>query len=266
MRHRNLHGRSWLAIGTLVFLLLGPGVDAKGKLLSTWLDRDITIDGELDEWRDALVYFGSVDAFVGVFNDDSHLYLCLYSQSPELSSQFATDGLRLKIEGKKSDRFVVHFPRAEQRTVPAARGRQDDRDRPPASTDTIGLEIPGQRDLVVVSAGGDAGLEARLSHRGSFVYELKIPLAAGAEQPWAPGLFPGDKFKLLIENPRSEELADERAMQDAHRGSPSAFEPSTAGPYGTRSNGGWTGPIDDDFFVERFVFLLKTRVELAKSP
>lgn len=255
-----------LAIGLLLVVLSEPGIAGKGKLVSSWLDREITIDGELDEWRESLVYFGSVDAFVGAFNDASNLYLCVYSQNPELSNQFATDGLRMKIEGKRSGAFVVHFPRAEHPHVPAEGGRRAEHDRPPARTDAIGLELPGQRDLVVVSAAGDAGLEARVSHRRSFVYEIKIPLIEGAEQPWAPGLFPGDRFKLLIENPRIEEWADERMLRESHRGSPSTFEQSSAGPYGSRSNGGWRGPIDDEFFSGQFVFLLKTRVELAKSP
>ncbi len=250
----------------LLVVVLGTPVGAKGKLVSGWLDRDISIDGELDEWRDALVYFSSVDAFVGVFNDESNLYFCLYSQSPELSNQFATDGLRLKIEGKNSGVFVVHFPRPTGQSGPRTGARRGERDRAPASTDAIGLEVPGQRDLVVVSAGGDAGLEARVSHRRSFVYELKVPLTEGAGHPWAPGLFPGDKFKLLIENPRIEELADERAMRETNRGSPSAFEPSAAGPYGARSSGDWNGRMEDEFFIDRFVFLLKTRVELAKAP
>jgi hypothetical protein len=266
MRERIPQRAGWLAVGALIFMVFGAEIDAKGKLVSEWLDRDITIDGELDEWRDALVYFGSVDAFVGVFNDASNLYVCLYSQSPELSNQFAVDGLRLKIEGKNSGQFVVHFPRAAERSEPPSRARHGEHDRPPAATEAIGLEVPGQRDLVVVSAAGDAGLEARVSHRRSFVYELKVPLTAGTEHPWAPGLFPGDRFKLLIENPRIEDLADERAMREPRHGSPSAFEPADAGPYGSRSRPGWNGPVDDEFFAERFVFLLKTRVELAKGP
>jgi hypothetical protein len=240
---------------------------AKGKIISHWLDREIVIDGELDEWRDALVYFDSVDAFVGMFNDGSHLYLCLYSRSPEVSNQLAVDGVRVRFEGKNTDAFAVNFPRGSRRDEPRAGGRRGETDRTPAATDSIALEIPGKRDPVTISARGDAGLEARVSHRGSFVYELKVPLVAGDGQPWAPGLFPGDKFKLLIENPRIDAIADETGRHGRNPGDPSPFAQDTQGSYGGRNDSGWTGGgMDEAFLHGGFAFLLKTRVELAKAP
>ena len=239
----------WVAGCCLGVLLSTPSVEAKGRIVSQWLDREIVVDGELDEWRDALVYFSSVDAFVAMFNDDSTLYFCLYSQNPEISDQLAMDGLRLRIEGKQTGEFVVHFPKG-------------------AVTDVIELQLPGQRNRVTVSAGGEAGLEARVSHRGSFVYELKIPLVAGDSHPWALGLFPGDKFKLVIENPRINEPVNERATQGRYRGNPSPFEQGAAGPSGSRPDPGWTGGVgaEETFLANRFVFLLKVRAELAKAP
>jgi hypothetical protein len=257
----------WLTCCVGLLAAASPAT-AKGKIVSHWLDREIVIDGELDEWRDALVYFASVDAFVGVFNDGSNLYLCLYSRNPEVSNQLAVDGVRLRFEGKNTDAFAVNFPRASGRDDPRARGRRGETDRTPAATDSIALELPGQRDPVTVSAGGEAGLEARVSHRGSFVYELKVPLVAGDGQPWAPGLFPGDKFKLLIENPRIDAMADEAAAQGRHRGTDSPFQPGTSGSYGGRNDPGWTGGVgmDEPFLGGGFAFLLKIRVELAKAP
>jgi len=249
----------WLAACCVGLLVATSPLAAKGKIVSRWLDREIVIDGELDEWRDTLVYFNSVDAFVGVFNDASHLYLCLYSQSPEVANQLAVDGVRLRFEGKNTDAFAVNFPRG--------RGRRDETERTPAATDEIELELPGQRDPVTISAGGEAGLEARVSYRGSFVYEIKIPLVAGDGQPWAPGLFPGDKFKLLIENPRADAIADEAATHGRHPGSPSPFEQGTPGSYGPRNDPGWMGGgVAEPFLGGGFVFLLKTRVELAIAP
>ena len=81
----------WFAACSLGFLVAAWPAEAKGKIVSQWLDREIVIDGELDEWRDALVYFNSVDAFVGAFNDGSNLYLCLYTQNPEISNQLAVE-------------------------------------------------------------------------------------------------------------------------------------------------------------------------------
>ena len=257
----------WLA-ACWIGLLFAPVSEAKGKLVSQWLDREIVIDGELDEWRDTLMYFDSVDAYVGLFNDDSALYLCLYSQDPEVSNQLVLDGLRLRIEGKQTDAFVVHFPRGVSPADRYARKAAGKTERTPAATDSIELELPGQRDRVAVSAGGEAGLQARISHRGSFVYELKIPLSSGDEHPWAPGLFPGDRFKLLIENPQIDAIADDAAVRDRDRGNATPFGQGTNGPYGSRRDPGWTGGVDQNepFLRNRFAFMLKARVELAQAP
>ena len=263
MRVKDRQRRGWIAACCVGVLLCAPAVAAKGKIVSQWLDREIVIDGELDEWRDSLVYFRSVDTFVAMFNDESSLYFCLYSQSPDISNQLAMDGVRLSIEGKETDEFVVHFPRGAGRSKRSERGPRGEPRWTPAATDAIELELPGQRDRVEISAGGEVGLEAKVSHRGSFVYELKLPLISGDSHPWAPGLFPGDKFKLLIENPRIDPLDGEHAAQDR----PRAFEPDAAGPYGSPGPG-WTGGAgaEDPFFTNRFVFLLKARVELATAP
>ena len=61
---------------------------------------------------------------------------------------------------------------------------------------------------VSVAGTGEAGIEARVSHRGSFVYELKLPLVADDTNRWAPGLRPGDRFKLVIVNPQSDKIAE----------------------------------------------------------
>jgi len=258
----------WVAGCCLCVLLSARPTEAKGKIVSQWLDREIVVDGELDEWRDALVYFSSVDAFVAMFNDESTLYVCLYSQNPEISNQLAMDGLQLRIDAKEPGEFVVRFPNGAGGSDPRARRPRGEVDRAPATTDVIELQLPGRRDTVAVSAGGEAGLEASVSHRGSFVYELKIPLVAGDSHPWALGLFPGDKFKLVIENPRIDVLADERAAQGRNRGDPSAFEQGTTGPFGSRPDPGWTGGVgaEETFLPNQFAFLLKTRVELAKAP
>ncbi len=233
---------------------------AKGKLDSRWLDREIVVDGEIDEWREALVYFGSVDAFVGLYNDSTSLYVCLYSQNPEVSNQLATDGLRLRIESKKSGAFVVHFPRGERRDPGSE--RRPDGDRTPAATDVVELTLPGRRDPVAVAPRGEAGLEARVSHRGSFAYELRLPLAPAEGSPWAPGLFPGDRFKLLIENPRIDTMLDEASAHDRRRGDTNPFGQGAAAPYGSSTNPAWS----NSFPTANFAFLLKARVVLAESP
>ena len=245
-------------------MLVAPSNTAKTKLVSHWLDREIAVDGEIDEWRDTLVYINSVDAFVAVFNDESALYLCLYLQDPKTANQFAMDGLRLRIEAKDAGEFAVHFPKGTGRPDPRDR-RDAGVDSAPPGGDVIELELPGQRDRVAVTSGGEAGIEARVSLRGSFVYELKIPLVQESTHPWALGLFPGDTFKLVIENPQIDTLADDQAARRRPRDNSSPYD---QGPFGSRRDPGWTGGggPQEPFSNNRFVFVLKARVELARAP
>jgi hypothetical protein len=232
-------------------LCLTAPVQAKTKIVSHWLDREITIDGEIDEWRDALTFVRSVDAFVAMFNDDESLYVCLYSQSPENAKQFAADGLRLKVEGGRNGDFVVLYPKGGDQ---GAQG-------------VVELRIDRQRDPVTVAAGGETGIEVSVSQDGSFVYELKLPLAEHASHPWAPGLAAGDRFKLVIDNPQVDVLPDE-PDRSRPRGQGSPVIPGQTGSIGGAGDPGWSGRVntDDPFFNNRFVFLLKARVELAKRP
>ena len=235
---------SILAIA-LGLALSAPASRAKTKIESHWLDREITIDGELDEWRDVLVYVKSVDAFVAMFNDAEALYLCLYSQSPQIAAKFAEDGIRTSFEGGKDGVFVVGLP---------AGGGQ-----------ALDIQVPGQRDTVGIAATGEAGIEASASHRGSFVYELRVPLVASETNRWAPGLSPGDRFKLVVVNPQIDKLAEERAIRENRPGGTSPFDPNMSG----RDDPGWTGNRrrhDEAYFIDQFVFLLKARVDLAGGP
>ena len=243
-------------------LCLTPAAIAKSKIESRWLDREIVVDGEIDEWRDALTFVRSVDSFVAMFNDDEFLYLCLYSQSSENASQFAIHGLRVRMEGD-SGSFEVHYPRGSGEAsatsgVPRVSGES-----------VVELRVAGQRDPVAVAAGGEAGIEAGVSLRGSFVYELKLPLVASDSRPWAPGLAAGERFKLVIENPQLDDFDDQAPRpRSRHRDPTSPGGQTAPGAIGRTDDPGWGDSIDrdDPFFSNRFVFLLKARVDLAKRP
>ena len=239
MNVTRIRGRILLA--ALGVALFAPAAGAKTKIASQWLDREIKIDGELDEWRDVLVYVKSVDAYVAMFNDDESMYLCLYSQDPRTAAKFAEDGIRARFEGGDGV-FVVSSP--------------------PGESTALDLQVPGQRDGISVAASGEAGIEAGVSHRGSFVFELKVPLRTSETYRWAPGLRPGDPFKLQLMNPQIDKLAEERAARENRSGGTPALDPSLNG----RDDPSWTGSgrHDEAYFLDQFVFMLKARVELAE--
>jgi hypothetical protein len=230
-----------ILLAALGVVLLAPVAGAKTKIASQWLDREIKVDGELDEWRDVLVYVKSVDAYVAMFNDAESMYLCLYSQNPRIAAKFATDGIRARFEGGEGGVFVVSSP--------------------PGESTALDLQVPGQRDGISVAASGEAGIEAGVSHRGSFVFELKVPLRTSETNRWAPGLSPGDPFKLQLVNPQIDKLAEERAARENRRGGTPALDPSLNG----RDDPSWTGSgrNDEAYFNDQFVFVLKARAELA---
>ena len=238
-----------LALCAISFVLASASVDAKTKLSASWLDREITIDGEPDEWRDKLTYIASADTFFGAQNDGEWLYLCLYSRSPQVTQELAAGGLRIRIESKSSGKRTIGYPH----------GAGD-------HGNSIDLWLPERRDALSVDPSGSAGIAAAASFEGSFVYELKIPLAPQESWAWDLGASAGETIKMTIENPQIDETPDQQAGATGRRGQPFNGQPNNplGGP---QADPGWNGSgrIEESFAPSRFLFVLKGRLQLAKK-
>ena len=246
---RGMLQRSFAPIVLTLLCLLGlsPNVAAKAKLQSAWIDREIVIDGEPEEWRDRLVYVASADTFVGLLNDDRYLYICLYSRSPQVAQELIAGGLRLRVESKSGGKRSVSYPKA---------GEQ--------AGSSVDLRISGG-ETYSVDVGGTAGVEAASSFRGSFVYEIKLPLMREENWPWALETAPGEAIKLTFENPQVDTPPPVSADVDRRRGRPFG-NPGADGLARPGADPQWDRTrMEQDFVASPFLYVLKARTKLAKK-
>ncbi len=203
----------------LVFLAALAGAMGCGgeQLQSRWRDRAVVVDGSSADWDGAMIPFEEENLGVGVMNDDEFLYLCLVATDRADQMQILTGGLTLWVDpaGGKDKAFGIRYPVGgrPEGAEPGARGgrgagrepgergerglgRETGERGDPPDLDSLlvrfsppeRLEIRNGEDELMESYPLDAtpGLEARIgSENGALVCELKIPLEATADRPFA---------------------------------------------------------------------------------
>jgi hypothetical protein len=209
------------ALGILV--LFAAGCEEQ-ELNSSWLDREIVIDAKSDDWLDTLYYFESNMVSLGFFNDESHLYVCMLAEHPMLQMQVVGQGFTLWFDpaGGKKKTFGIRFPigmrgmRAQMDPMRTQEGELDREKMRQAFEESLAdLEIfgPGgvKRQLPVEEA---KGLEIKVRNEtGLFVYELKVPLRANEEHPFAIGANAGTAIGVGLEVPEIDKDEMRNAMQ-----------------------------------------------------
>jgi hypothetical protein len=209
------------ALGILV--LFAAGCEEQ-ELNSNWLDREIVIDAKSDDWLDTLYYFESNMVSLGFFNDESHLYVCMLAEHPMLQMQVVGQGFTLWFDpaGGKKKTFGIRFPigmrgmRAQMDPMRTQEGELDREKMRQAFEESLAdLEIfgPGgvKRQLPVEEA---KGLEIKVRNEtGLFVYELKVPLRANEEHPFAIGANAGTAIGVGLEVPEIDKDEMRNAMQ-----------------------------------------------------
>ena len=179
------------------------------RLDSRWLDREIAVDGDDNEWRDAKLYVKDWPIEVGVLNDSEYLYLCMTTADRDLQTEVLMRGFELWIDpgGGRKKVVGIRFPlgMAERRSEGEAAGelgrgrlnmrgspgrsRQFDPERSRAAMERLGasgelmLLGPDDDEGREVAMSRDDPLQVRIAYdRGRLVYEARIPLH-NAEYP-----------------------------------------------------------------------------------
>jgi len=185
----------------LLFLLVGCG--GSPELESKRRDREIVIDGQLDDWAGAVSYMEKENVAIGIFNDDEFLYLCLSSGEPKVRNQIMMRGMTLWLDaqGGKNKNFGIRFPLGMMESMGSefrmlTRGRESvpDQDLQKLeenfATSLAEIEIlgPDKEDKRRLARKATTGIEvdAKLAS-GTLVYEIKIPLAKSDRYPYAIG-------------------------------------------------------------------------------
>ena len=184
---------------------------------SRWRDFPIAIDGNSDDWGNALVPFEDTDVFLGVANDADSLFLCLDAGNGDRPVPFTTRGLVLWVDAKggKSHDYGLRFPIGFDRNAvrdesvdsgDQAQGRTRRREARADARDELEIILPGEKEPRRVKLADLKGLEVSAKTiNGRFVYEARIPLAASPDATFAVGAAPGTrKIGLGLELPESD--------------------------------------------------------------
>ncbi len=197
-----------LVFSVLFIFLLGC---KKLELTSNWKDRVVTVDGENTEWQNKLTYIENKNVSIGLINDENSLYVCLITNDRQLQRQIMGMGFTLWFDstGDKGKKFGIRFPLGLREsgmsgTRQGISGENSERFQELFENSLTELEIlgPGKYDVNRMAISELSGIDIHVGlFNGSFVYELKVPLAQGKDHPYAIGTKPGEKIGIGFETP-----------------------------------------------------------------
>jgi hypothetical protein len=166
------------------------------KFWSRWSGGPVTIDAQNTEWDGAITYFEDQQISVGLQNDDTYLYIALFTEDRAALAQVLTGGFTIWFDptGKKDKQFGIKYPRTlkeEERRflLPPQQGQQAD------SMGKIFNDLPKELEIVDPKGGagrvlklGQCDIEAAMNlSKGLLAFELKVPFHKTAETPYAIG-------------------------------------------------------------------------------
>jgi hypothetical protein len=249
-------------VGILIFFLMSSilfldGCKEPVDLKSRWLDKEIVIDADDNDWQDyPLFYDEKTRSCIGVYNDDANLYLCFQTMDEDIQRQILSQGLFVWFNstGGKDKQFGVCFPtgrrsyglggfpgRPPDMTGPPPEGSSDmsgaSADKPSGDRNTLpGRPFGGDSDTdekirlftsekvkgwpYTVQEAANLGIFARytVDQRKRFIYELKIHLAESGEATYATVVSAADKIGRGFMTARSANMPGAGGMGREGRG------------------------------------------------
>ncbi len=229
------------------------------RIDSPWRDKPVLIDGDNGDWTGPLRPLDEhVPVLAAATNDGQYLYVVLSATDEAVRRQIMRDGLIVWFDPSGGDRkhFGIKFPVGVSANDAPGRGGRGFRrpagepPRDPSSSDPSRhdqpafveppnrLEVYGpQKDdahsFVVDKAPGIAVKVGQVEEY--FVYELRVPLARGAEEPYAIETKPGALVGLGLQTPKMERPEGQRG------GGMGGFGGGGMGGRGGRGGGGMGG-------------------------
>jgi hypothetical protein len=190
-------GYGILAISMAMFAAVPVAGCGGEKFWSRWSGGPVTIDAQNTEWDGAITYFEDEQISVGLQNDDSYLYVALFTEDRAALAQVLTGGFTIWFDptGKKEKQFGIKYPRTlkeEERRLllpPPGRGSKPD------SLGPVFKDLPKELEIVDPKGGaghvlklGEGGIEVAMNlSKGLLAFELKVPFHMTAETPYAIG-------------------------------------------------------------------------------
>ncbi|MCX7973867.1 MAG: hypothetical protein N3B16_05135 [Candidatus Aminicenantes bacterium] len=201
----------WLVFG----FMAGCATFKTYRATCQWLDRQINIDGQTDDWKGAQFFLEKEQLLLGFINDQDFLYLHFVVSNRSRVAQIIRQGLTIWIDatGKKKKHWGIRYPvggALGRRQFPPMFGRPEatGKKEPPLKEER--MEMP--QELEIIKADKDEPeridlLQAKKEglviqakpEKGVLVYELKIPLKFSEKNRLAIGAEPGKTISLGFE-------------------------------------------------------------------
>jgi len=200
-----------VSISFTVFLTAGCN---SIELTSSARDREVTIDGDREDWAGRIRYLDDSNIAIGVMNDQSGLYICFSSSDQRLMMQTMMGGFTMwfDTEGGTKKTFGIGYPLSKPGggdPMGAFRGRGET-GMPDQQQFVRGMQYflssqyeidvygPGENERVRIPVENNEGIHVStdLTESGQYVYELKIPLKGSSSTLFAFDISPGEKLGL----------------------------------------------------------------------
>lgn len=233
------------------------------QLNSQSLDREITIDGDTNDWHDVLRPTEKDQRVsVGAINDDQYLYLVVTTRNRDHIRSMVRTGLTTHFEAgeRGQNRFGIRYPLGlatseDGESQTRVEGDPDVlRARWKRQLSELEILLPGAptQRLPVEGLGG-IRTAATLSS-GLLICEFQIPLQQSTEHQYAIGTAPGETIDVTIETPRPD-----RPEMDQN----TSTGPTAAGGMRGNRRGRQRQPMSSDNTPSMARLDLKTQIQLA---
>ena len=200
-----------ILIAGLFMAVLVQGCGSSTELSSSWTGTPVAVGDSTPRWYGALAELKDTHVSLGVENDTGYVYLCLEAPAEQFRRQMMAPGLTVWFESDNGQKMGIHYPMgfaAERNLSGPGEGNYESGQRGQMGQQSLGeMEIigPGKYDRNVLSTLELRDVKVKIGNVGSqTVYELKVPLHASADHPYAVGVNPGSTLKLEIESGKFE--------------------------------------------------------------
>jgi len=236
--------RQIISLGFLLLFTFSLAGCKDIEVRSSWLDREIIIDGRTDDWENVMLIIRDKNITVGLANDENFLYLCLRSSEESTLRQALLTGFTVWFDAKggKQRRFGIKFPAGMQREgmpmMDVTKTQDPETQQRLIATSLKEVEIIGPAKGEVVRAPNflEQGINVNVGQtQGQLVYELKIPLLKTPDHPYAVGVQEGKPVMIGFETGKIDR---EKMREEMMKGG----RPPGGGGIGGRMPGGGRGP------------------------
>jgi hypothetical protein len=181
------------------------GCSSSLKLLSTWRQEDIVIDGSSIEWQRGLYYDKEFDIVYSIRNDDDYVYLFLKTQNRTTQMQIIRAGFIVWFgaDGGNDHSFGIRYPLVRQDARSEFHPESDDEQIHSAPEQALlELEIVGtQKENVQRFSTLDVpGIRVKIGRsQEALVYELRVPLRKTPQTPFAIEVTSANRIGIGLE-------------------------------------------------------------------